>query len=91
MIAMRIVRNATREDRRLSGISMFSGQQYAASAVAKVDPHFGFTFLSIALPGHLPCRSTLKWRSVNVALVDGPGEKKAQKRACVISYDSDIV
>jgi hypothetical protein len=50
MVAMWIVQGAARGRRRLPGMSFCSEQQYAANALAKLDPRSGFNFLSIAFP-----------------------------------------
>jgi hypothetical protein len=93
MVAIRIVQGAARGNRRLPGISVCSGQQYAADALVKPDPRFGFNFPSIAFPGDFPCRGALKSvaQDANLALPGRP-HKKVQQIACIdsIRYDQGM-
>ena len=81
MVAMRIVQGALREGTRLPGISFCSGQQYAANALARLDPRVGFNFPSLAFPGDLPCWDALKSaaQDLNLALAETPAKKKSKK------------
>jgi hypothetical protein len=89
MVAMRIVQVALREGTRVSGMS---GQQYAANALARVDPRVGFSFPSIARAGGFSVLGSAEVACTGSEFRCSPRPlKKVKKMACLIPYDINMV